>query len=254
VKASFIRDKNNQPLGIIGVSRDITERKQAQDALRESEANYRQLYDNAPSAIYQIDFRTGKFLKANDVFCEYLGCSQKEIASLSLYDIMTEKSQKLFLGRLNKMALGDKIPEDMEYEIINKNGKRIWVQLNSKNIYDSDGLAGADVIAHDITERKRAEEAIRESEEKYRTILEDMDDVYFEVDIKGIVTFVNASSCKMSGYSEEELLGMPFKKISAPDDIEKVMQYYGEIFLTGKTGKPFLWSLVKKNGNRNFLK
>jgi PAS domain S-box-containing protein len=80
-----------------------------------------------------------------------------------------------------------------------------------------------------------------------------MEDVYFETDIKGNITFVNPSSCKMSGYSEEELLGMPFKKISASDDIEKVMQYFGEIFLTNKTGKPFLWNLVKKNGEQGFF-
>jgi PAS domain S-box-containing protein/putative nucleotidyltransferase with HDIG domain len=80
-----------------------------------------------------------------------------------------------------------------------------------------------------------------------------MEDVYFEVDIKGNITFVNPSSCKMSGYSEEGLLGMPFKKISAPDSIEMVMQYFGEIFLTNKTGKPFLWNLVKKNGEQGFF-
>jgi PAS domain S-box-containing protein/putative nucleotidyltransferase with HDIG domain len=57
----------------------------------------------------------------------------------------------------------------------------------------------------------------------------------------------------MSGYSEEELLGMPFKKISVPDGIEKVMQYFGEIFLTDKTGKPFLWNLVKMNGEQGFF-
>jgi PAS domain S-box-containing protein len=68
------------------------------------------------------------------------------------------------------------------------------------------------------------------------------------VDIKGNITFVNPSSSKMSGYSEEELIGTSFKKINAPDGIEMVKQYFGEIFLTGKTGKPFLWKLVKKNG------
>jgi PAS domain S-box-containing protein len=138
-------------------------RKQAEEALRESEANYRQLFDNSPTAIYQINFRTGKFLKANTVFCEYLGCSQEEITSLSPYDIMTKESQKLLLERLNKIASGDKVPENPEYEVIDKNGKRIWIQLSSKNIYDSEGLAGADVVAHDITDRKESVERMRKS-------------------------------------------------------------------------------------------
>jgi PAS domain-containing protein len=67
----------------------------AEEALRESEANYRQLFDNAPTAIYQIDFRTGKFLKANDALCEYLGCSQEEITSLSPYDITDQREPKI---------------------------------------------------------------------------------------------------------------------------------------------------------------
>ena len=104
-----------------------------------------------------------------------------------------------------------------------------------------------------MSELETSNQKLRDSEGKYRNILEDMDDVYFEVDIKGNIKFVNPSSCKMSGYSEEELLGMSFKKISAPDGIEMVIKYFSEIFLTKKTGKPFLWNLVKKNGERGFF-
>jgi PAS domain S-box-containing protein len=147
---------------------EIDRRVMAEESLRESEANYRQLFDSSPTAIYQIDFRTGKFLKANDALCEYLGCSQDEITSLTPYDIMTKESQKLFLERLNKMALGDKVPENPEYEIIDKNGKRWWIQLNAKNIYDSEGLVGADVVAHDITERKQAEEKLQHTLDSLR--------------------------------------------------------------------------------------
>ncbi|MCX5856183.1 MAG: PAS domain S-box protein [Deltaproteobacteria bacterium] len=143
-----------------------SERKQVEEALRKSEANYRQLFDNSPTGIYQIDFRTGKFSKANDAFCEYLGYSQKEITSLTPYDILTKESQEYFLERLNKMALGDKVPEYPEFEIISRNGKRRWVQLNTKNIYGSEGLVGADVVAHDITDRKRAEEALQRAHDE----------------------------------------------------------------------------------------
>src|SRR5664280_798861 len=117
---SFLRDKAQKAVGIISVSRDITERKQAENALRESEASYRQLFDNSPAGIYQIDYKSGRVLKANDVFCEYAGCSQEEINSLSPYDILTEESKKLFLERVEKISLGVKVPEIVEFEILNK--------------------------------------------------------------------------------------------------------------------------------------
>jgi PAS domain S-box-containing protein len=139
------------------------QRKRAEEALRKSETNYRQLFDNSPVGIYQVSFRTGKFLKANDLICEYLGCSQEEITSLSPYDSITKESKKLLTERLNKMVMGEKVPEDPEYEIVDKKGKRKWLKLNAKNIYDSEGLAGADVVAHDITELKRTEEELRQT-------------------------------------------------------------------------------------------
>jgi PAS domain S-box-containing protein len=152
---------------IMSICRDITERKQVEEALRKSEENYRQLFDNSPAAIYQVDFRTGKFLKANDLICEYLGCSQEEITSLSPYDSMTKESKQYFSERLEKMSSGEKVTENPEFEIVDRNGKRRWLQLNAKNIYDSEGLAGADVVAHDITDRKLAEKSIYISEEKF---------------------------------------------------------------------------------------
>jgi diguanylate cyclase (GGDEF)-like protein/PAS domain S-box-containing protein len=172
--------KDGVVVGAQGTAVDITERKQIEDMLRQSELNYRQLFDNAPAAIYQVDFRTGKFLKANDLICEYFGCSQEEITSKSPCDLLTKESQILFLERLNQMVIGDKVPEDPEYEFVDKNGKRRWLKLNSKNIYDSTGLAGADVVAHEITERKLAEEALRKNEQRYLelSIIDDLTQLY----------------------------------------------------------------------------
>ncbi|MGA3209612.1 MAG: PAS domain S-box protein [Syntrophales bacterium] len=229
---------------------DITDRKRAEEALRKSEANYRQLFDNSPTGIYQVDFRTGKFSKANDAFCEYFGYSQEEITSLSPYDILTNESKRLFSERLNKLLLGDKLPENPEFEIISKNGKRKWVQLNTKYIYDSEGLAGADVVGHDITERKRVEEALRKSEEKYRAIIENMQEGYHEVDIKGNFTFLNESMCKISGYEREELLGMNNRQYTDEENARKVYQVYNRVYRTGEPVKNFEWQIIRKGGDR----
>jgi len=134
------------------------EAKSLQAALQESEANYRQLFENAPAAIYRVDFTNGKILKANDVFCEYAGCSREDLPSFNAYDMLTEASKELFLKRWGKIVLGEEVQQTVEYEIVDKNGKQRCILLFNKNICDSEGhIIASDVVAHDITERKRAE-------------------------------------------------------------------------------------------------
>ena len=155
------RDAENHPVRMVGTHSDITSRKHAEEALQDSEANYRRLFDSAPAGIYQVDFRTGKFLKANDIVCGILGCTQEEVSLYSPWDILTDESKQLFLERLGKMNSGEEIPDSPVYEVIVKDGRRLWLQLSSKNIYDSEGIVGADVVAHDITSQKHAEEQLQ---------------------------------------------------------------------------------------------
>jgi PAS domain S-box-containing protein len=224
--------------------------KRMGEALRESDANYRQLFDDSPTAIYQIDFRTGKFLKANDVVCEYLGCRQEDITSLTPYDFMTQESQKLFLERLNKMALCDKVPEDPEYEMVDKNGKRRWLQLSSKNIYDSEGLAGADVVAHDITERKRAEEALRESEEKYRELIRYAPAGIYEVDYEtNRFTSVNDIICEYTGYTKDELLTMNLFNLLTKESRKLMLARLEKLMAGEKVETMVEYGIRTKNGN-----
>jgi PAS domain S-box-containing protein len=197
IQDRLLRDIDGKITGIRSTLQDITERKRAEEALRKSEANYRQLFDSSPAAIYQIDFRTGKLLKANDVICEYLGCSQEEITSRNPCDIMTSESKKLLSERLTQMGLGEKVIENPEYEVIDKNGKRRWLQLNSKNIYDSEGLAGADVVAHDIT-------AIKLAEEKYRSIFENAVMGIFQSTPEGRIISANPAFARILGYESPE--------------------------------------------------
>ena len=249
-----IFDQKGNLQGFQGSDRDITERKKAEEMLRESEANYRQLFDNSPAGIYQINFKSGKFIKANDVFCEYAGCTQEEITSLSPFDILSEDSQKLFLERLGKISQGVKVPETVEFEILNKKGKRFLVQLNIKNIYDEAGhIVGADVVAHDITERKKTEEKIHQSEEKYRNILEHMQEAYYEVDLTGNLTFGNDSLCRITGCSRDQLLGMNYAKFSDPENSKKVFQLFNKVYKTGEPEDRFDWQVLRKDLTRRYI-
>ncbi|MFA5182768.1 MAG: PAS domain S-box protein [Syntrophales bacterium] len=203
--------------------KEFADHKRAEEALRESEANYRRLYDSSPSVIYQIDFRTGKFLKANDIVCKYLGCTQEEITSRSPYDLLTDESKIQFLERLSKMSRGEKVTENPEYEVMDKNGRRWWLQLSSKNSYDPEGLAGADVVAHDITDRKRTEEKLNNHMEFITTLLNTIPSPVFYKDITGKYLGCNRAFEELIGKSREEIIG---KDIYSIYPAEMACEYY----------------------------
>jgi len=208
-------------IGFIISSHDVTDRKKAEEALQESETNYRRLFNNAPAAIYQVDFRTGKYLKANEIVCEFFGCTQKEITSLSPADLLTDQSKQLFAQRLRKISLGEPVTDTPEYEFIDESGKHRWLQLNVKNIYDSEGLMiGADVVAHEITERKQAEEALQEAQRRLSDIIEFFPDATMVIDREGKVTAWNRAMEAMTGVRAEEMLGK--------GNYEYALPFYGE--------------------------
>ncbi len=110
------------------------------------------------------------------------------------------------------------------------------------------------VSIEDITDRKRAEEALRESEKKYRIILESMEEGYHEVDLKGRFTFFNKSFQKILGYSHEELMGMSYRHYAADEtNRNKVFEAYNRVFTTGEPLHDFVWDFVRKDGLRRTI-
>ena len=149
-----------------GIISDITERKQAEEALRESEERYRQLVEYAPAGIYEADLTTGRLLSVNEVLCEYSGYTRDELLALNPLDLMTEESQKLILQRMASYAAGEPVPPTVEYKARSKTGREFWISTNAKYFYRAGLPVRATVVAHDITERKRVEEEKRSLEER----------------------------------------------------------------------------------------
>ncbi len=174
IRAGFLRDAAGQPIGILGVTRDITERRQAEAALRESEQKYRQLVQYAPAGIYEVDFLQQRFTSVNDVMCAYTGYSREEMLALSPFDLLTDESKALFVQRLPQGLQGQTQPEEVEYKIRAKNGQEYWVILNARWRYQNDRPVGAMVVMHNITERKLIEEQIKASLEEKQVLLQEI--------------------------------------------------------------------------------
>ena len=167
---SLIKDEKGRPAGFRGIVRDTTERKKAEEALRENEERYRQLVNHAPAGIYEVDFHRRKFVTVNDIMCEYTGYAKEELLELGPLEILDENSRRTFAERMGKVLAGEKVPETVEYKIRKKDGRELWIILNSRLVYENGYPKGATAVVHDITERKRAEDELNATISKLRKI------------------------------------------------------------------------------------
>ncbi|MBU1696213.1 MAG: PAS domain S-box protein, partial [Proteobacteria bacterium] len=150
-------------IATIAQGQDITERKQAEEALRKSEKKYRHLFENAPSGIYEIDYEQFRFVNVNEFICKSTGYSEKELLSMNPMDLLTEDSKTLYIERLEKLSTEEKPDRNVEYDIITKNGHKLNVILNIDFISKNGKLTGARIVTHDITELKKLEEELRQA-------------------------------------------------------------------------------------------
>jgi two-component system cell cycle sensor histidine kinase/response regulator CckA len=114
-------------------------------------------------------------------------------------------------------------------------------------------IAGAITTAQLFAERKKAEQALRESEEKYRTTLNNIEESYYEVDLAGNLTFFNDSVCRLLGYPREEMMGMNNRQYVDQENAKRLFRIYNQIFLTGQPAKGFDGEIVKKDGTKRFV-
>jgi two-component system NtrC family sensor kinase len=236
--------------GISVFVKDITERKRAEEALEKSEERYRQLAENAGEAIFVVQDGVIKFINPKGE--ELSGYSIGELTSMPFVKFIHSDDIDMVADRNSRRLRGESVPQTYDFRIMRKDGDIRWGELNAVPI-SWDNRPGVLCFMNDVTERKKAEEALRQSEERYRAILAEIEDSYFEVDLGGHVTFINNSGCRHLGYSTEELMGMSYKRFTAEDYIESVFQVYNEVYRTGVPNKGFHWKIIRKDGSAGFI-
>jgi PAS domain S-box-containing protein len=154
--------------GRLWIHKDNTERKKAEEALRQSEEKYRLLVEHAPSAIYEIDFPGNRFKSVNDEMCKMLGYTEAELLAMKPNDMLDKESAALFLDRMQKAQAGEAPPEYVEFKGRKKDGTELWCILHTTFKYQDGKIVGAFVVAHDITDRRNAEQQILQASEELR--------------------------------------------------------------------------------------
>lgn len=238
----------------IAVGRDISERKAAEELIREKEAKYQDLYDNAPDMFVSVDIKTATIIECNKTLAHNLGYEKRAIIHKPITDIYAPESAKRVKSTLLPLFIKTGEIKDEELQLRKKDGGIIDVRLNSSSVRNEKGdILYSRSILRDITLRKRTEEELKRSEEKYRTILENMDEGYYEADLTGRILFSNEAFCNMIGYTREELFGMNYRKEKLkkafPEAADKAFHIFNEVYRTGKSMDVEQHNIIRKDGS-----
>ncbi|MCU0653202.1 MAG: PAS domain S-box protein [Candidatus Pacebacteria bacterium] len=206
VKTTFTY-KDGKPATALVVAHDITDRKRAEAALRASEERNRLLVKYAPTAIYEIDFSGPKFLSVNDAMCKMSGYSRDELLRMNPSQLLDERSAGLFKERIEKTLANQKVDDNIEYRVRTKGGREIWAQLNVQFEKEKGGTPRALVIAHDITERKKMEEALARSNAKLTQVLQSIQDDFYVLDRDWNFVYANRQFASKVGKEPDDFIG-----------------------------------------------
>jgi PAS domain S-box-containing protein len=200
----------------LGIGQDITERKRAEKALRASEERYRDLVENAHDIIYSHDLK-GNYTSVNKAVEQITGYSREEALNINLAQIIAPEYLEQARSMIQRKLAGDK-ETVYDLEIVAKDGHRIAFEVNTRLIYQDGVPVGIHGIARDVTERKRAQEELRESEERFRDLVENSSELICTHDLDGWILSANRAAVDVLGYDQKEWVGKRnLRDILAPE-------------------------------------
>ena len=228
---------------------DITDFKQAQEKLERFSKLLDSITTNVNEGILRSTPEEG-LIFVNDAFVSMFGYdSRQEVLKIEPEEFYADQEHRWEL--VEKLKKNGKLRNE-EVLFKRKDGTTFY-GLENSTITEEDNHIYFDAVINDINERKMTEEALRESEEKYRTILENIEDGYFETDLEGNFTFVNPAIVKILGYPENELLGMNNLEYMDDENARKVFNTFNEVFKNEVPRKGFDWKLTKKDGSSIYV-
>jgi PAS domain S-box-containing protein len=221
--------------------RDISEQKRLEEEKEQAAAEIRDLYERAPCGYHSLD-QDGTFLRINDTELSWLGYSREELIGKKKFrDLLAERSVEVFQKNFPLLKERGWI-NDVEYEVVRADGTTFPVVVNATVINDDAGnFLMTRCIVSDISERKRAQAALRESEETFRAHIESSFDVIFTLNSKCEFVFVSPAWELYFGHAVNKIIGKSFTSLVHPDDVASCSEYLTRVLTTGQeeTSPPY---------------
>ncbi|MEJ2211653.1 MAG: PAS domain S-box protein, partial [Anaerolineae bacterium] len=187
-----------------GLRAEITERQRAEHALRQSEEKYRLLVESLQDGVYTLDME-GRFTFMNEVGIQRAGWARAEFLGRSSFDLVRPEDRPQARRYFEAIIRGEEVPIS-ELAYVNAEGREVWLELNSSALRVAGQIVGVQGISRDVTQRKRAERALQESEDRWRSLVENAPDIVVTLDRRGRILYMNRVA-EMADETVEELVG-----------------------------------------------
>lgn len=246
-------NEKGRPFRMAGSFSDVTERKRAEAARRESEERFRAAFAQASVGISITDV-AGVIREVNDALCQITGYSKPELLAMSFQSLTHPDDLAENMELMHRLVTGEIPSFALQKRYIRKNGGVVWVTVNVSLTRDADGKPLQFVaLVEDITERKRADEALRASQEQYRLLVDSAMDIIYQTDAQGRFTFMNPTATRVTQYAEQELLGHRFIEFIRPDARPSAERFYGKQFVRKTPTTYYEFPLIRKDGSEAWI-
>jgi PAS domain S-box-containing protein len=259
--ADLVRDNHGNGTTAVMCSRDISDKKMAEDALKKSEGKYRTIIEQMVEGYFELDL-AGNFTFVNDALCRLIGYPKDELIGKNS-DCYTDKDHIKMIHRVFRSMYRTGMPVNgIEYVGTRKDGAKTFAELSASLVRDAEGNPiGFQCISHDITERKRMEDALRQNEKRYRMIVENMHDAITTMDMNLKTTYTSPSEVRLTGFTPEEAMQLTPEQVMTPASHAVARKTIEEALIKEFSGEPVdLYASVNmdlevyhKNGNTVWL-
>src|SRR5215211_2787021 len=236
-----------------GVIRDVTQRKRAESALRESEQRFRGSFERAATGMALVG-TDGRFLRVNRSLCEILGYPERELLGKTFQEITHPDDLEVDLGHLKRVLAGEIRTYQMEKRYLHKDGHVVWALLSVSVVHDEEDepLYFVSQI-QDVSERKNVERVIIESEQRFRSLVQNSSDIITILEADGTVRYVSPAVERVTGYKPEEQIGTNAFGSVHPDDKEQALNTLAEVLKRPGLHPPLEFRVPHKDGSWRYL-